>query len=112
MKEEVKDYSFNINRACDMATVPYNSCMKMTLHIDDGLLDRVMAATGAASKTAAVDLALREIDRRSELKRLATKGLGLSAAELREAFDPNYDLNAMRKTETRVKYGRGHRSGR
>ncbi|MDB6057154.1 MAG: hypothetical protein JWO95_998 [Verrucomicrobiales bacterium] len=80
--------------------------MKMTMFIDDALLERVMAATGAASKTAAIDLALREIDRRSELKRLAAKGLGLSAAELRETFDPAYDLNTLRKSEGPVKYGR------
>ena len=32
--------------------------MKMTMHIDDGLLERVMAATGAKSKTMAIDLAV------------------------------------------------------
>jgi Arc/MetJ family transcription regulator len=43
--------------------------MKMTLHIDEALLARVMAATGTASKTKAVDLALREMDRRDQLTR-------------------------------------------
>jgi Arc/MetJ family transcription regulator len=62
--------------------------MKMTLHIDDALLERVMAATGTASKTRAVDLALREMDRRAELKRLTAEGLGLSADELKEVYDP------------------------
>jgi Arc/MetJ family transcription regulator len=95
-----------------MASMPYFRCMKMTMHIDDGLLERVMAATGASSKTAAIDLALREMDRRAELKKLAAKGLGLSAADLREAFDPDYDLNTMRKAEGPVKYGRRSRSGR
>jgi hypothetical protein len=80
--------------------------MKMTMHIDEGLLDRVMAATGASSKTAATDLALREMDRRTELKRLAERGLGLSAAELKEVFDPAYDLPKMRSTETPVTYAR------
>ena len=41
--------------------------MKMTMHIDDGLLERVMVATGASSKTKAIDLALREMDRRHAL---------------------------------------------
>ena len=86
--------------------------MKMTMHIDDALLERVMAATGASSKTAAIDLALREMDRRAELKKLAAKGLGLSASELKEAFDPHYDLNKMRKAEGPVSYGRGSRSRR
>ena len=45
--------------------------MKMTLHIDDDLFQRVMAANGITSKTAAVDFALREIDRRAKLARLA-----------------------------------------
>jgi Arc/MetJ family transcription regulator len=86
--------------------------MKMTMHIDDSLLDRVMAATGASSKTAAIDLALREMDRRSELKKLAAKGLGLSASELKEAFDPSYDLNTMRTAKGPVTYGRRNRSSR
>ena len=62
--------------------------MKMTMHIDDKLLARVMRATGAHSKTHAIDIALREIDRRAELKTLAAQGLGLTAAELRDAYDP------------------------
>jgi Arc/MetJ family transcription regulator len=95
-----------------MAYEPYFSCMKMTMNIDDALLERVMAATGASSKTAAIDLALREADRRAELKKLAAKGLGLSAAELKEAFDRDYDLNKMRKAEGAVSYGRRSRSRR
>ncbi len=61
--------------------------MKMTLHIDEDLLRRVMTVTGVSSKTRAVDLALREIDRRAELVRLAREGLGLSEAELKLAFE-------------------------
>jgi hypothetical protein len=86
--------------------------MKMTMNIDDALLARVMAATGAASKTAAIDLALREVDRKAELKRLAEKGLGLNAGELRETFDPAYNLPAVRATETPVNYARKPRSRR
>jgi Arc/MetJ family transcription regulator len=84
--------------------------MKMTLHIDDGLLERVMAATGAASKTMAVDLALREMDRRSTLMKLAAEGLGLTADELKEEVDPAYDLVEMRRREMPVTYGRKPRS--
>lgn len=84
--------------------------MKMTMHIDDGLLERVMAATGASSKTKAIDLALREMDRRHTLARLASEGLGLSPAELRETVDSAYDLDKMRRRETPVNYGRKPRS--
>jgi Arc/MetJ family transcription regulator len=86
--------------------------MKMTLHIDDGLLDRVMAATGAASKTKAVDLALREMDRRAELKRLTAEGLGLSAEELKEVFDPASARVEPLPPAKAVNYGRKPRSRR
>lgn len=82
----------------------------MTLHIDDGLLERVMAATGAKSKTMAIDLALREMDRRHTLARLTAEGLGLSPEELKETVDPAYDLAGMRQRETPVTYGRKPRS--
>ncbi len=84
--------------------------MKMTLHIDDRLLARVMAATGAPSKTKAVDLALREVDRKAKLVALATEGLGLGPDELKDAVDPDYDLDEMRKRETPAHYGRKSRS--
>ena len=84
----------------------------MTMHIDEGLLDRVVAATGASSKTAAIDLALREMDRKAELKRLAEKGLGLGAEELKEVFDPAYELSAGRSLEKPVTYARKSRSRR
>jgi Arc/MetJ family transcription regulator len=83
--------------------------MKMTLYIDDDLLASVMDATGATSKTKAIDLALREMDRRGRLMKLATAGLGLSGDELKEAVDPAYDLDKMRSNETPVNYGRKSR---
>jgi len=86
--------------------------MKMTMHIDDALLERVMAVTGAKSKTRAIDLALREMDRRAELVRITREGLGLKPGELREVLDPTYDLEAMRLRETPVKYGRKPRTRR
>jgi hypothetical protein len=84
--------------------------MKMTLHIDDALLERVMAASGVESKTKAVDLALREMDRRAELKRLTTEGLGLSAGELKEVFDPASDLSEGKLALKPARYGRKPRS--
>ncbi len=82
----------------------------MTMHIDDALLARVMEATGTTSKTRAIDLALREMDRRATLIKLCSEGLGLGAAELREAVDPAYDLNAARALETPVTYARKPRA--
>ena len=74
--------------------------MKMTMHIDEGILDRVMKWSGAASKTEAVDLALKEMDRKARLAEFGKTGLGLSRAELLEAVDPGYDLMALRLAET------------
>jgi Arc/MetJ family transcription regulator len=74
--------------------------MKMTMHIDEALLDRVIREYGFASKTEAVEAALHEMDRRSRLRKFAEHGLGLSAEELREAVDPDYDLTALRVAET------------
>lgn len=78
----------------------------MTMYIDDELLARVMAATGATSKTKAIDLALREMDRRAKLIELSSAGLGLSADELKDAVDPAYNLEEMRRRETPIHYGR------
>ena len=83
--------------------------MKMTMNIDDDLLGRVMKHFGVESKTRAVELALREMDRRSELVRLCTTGLGLSADELKESFDSSYDLEKLRSLEKPVHYGRKSR---
>ena len=84
--------------------------MKMTMHIDDALLTRVMEALGTDNKTKAVDLALRELDRRAQLVKLASAGLGLSGAELKDAVDPSYNLDEARKREIPVSYGRKSRS--
>ena len=74
--------------------------MKMTMHIDEGILERVMKWSGAVSKTEAVDLALKEMDRKARLAEIGKKGLGLSRAELLGAVDPSYDLMALRLAET------------
>ena len=85
--------------------------MKMTLHIDDALLERAMSLAGIESKTAAVDMALREFVRRGTLVKELSTGLDLSPMELREIFDPAYDLEAMRRSEMPVSYGRKSGAG-
>ena len=70
--------------------------MKMTMHIDEALLERVMKRYECESKTAAVDYALRELDRQARLKEFGEKGLGLTPEELGNAIDPNYDVLAGR----------------
>ncbi len=86
--------------------------MKMTMYIDDDLLARVMEATGTDSKTKAIDLALREMDRRTKLIKLSSAGLGLSPDELKESVDSVYDLEELRRRETPVTYGRKPRTRR
>ncbi len=74
--------------------------MKITMHIDGDLLERVMKAHGLSSKTGAVDFALREVDRRNTLKRLAETNLGLTEKEILTAFDDRYDVIELRAAET------------
>lgn len=62
--------------------------MKMTMHIDEEVLDRVMKITGAKTKTAAVEIALNEMARRHKMKELFSAGLGMTPDELKNAFDP------------------------
>jgi len=81
--------------------------MKITLNVDGPLLKRVMAAMGTTSKTQAIDLALREADRRSRLQKLAAEGMGLSPEALGEMFDPDYDLMAARAAEGPALYRSG-----
>lgn len=72
-----------------MAYKPYPVViMKMTMHIDEEVLDRVMKITGAKSKTAAVELALSEMARRHKMRELFSAGLGFSPDELRNSVDP------------------------
>ena len=74
--------------------------MKITMHIDEALLERVMKAHGITSKTGAVDFALREVDRRTTLRRLAETNLGLTEKEILTAFDDRYNVIEMRVAET------------
>jgi hypothetical protein len=79
--------------------------MKMTMHIDEALLDEVIQTFGCASKTEAVDFALREVIRKRKL-RAYRKGLGLTPEELGNAFIPSYDPLALRVAEEPTPYGK------
>ncbi len=61
------------------------------MHIDEGLLKRVMDDYGYESKTEAVEMALRELDRKTRFRHFGTEGLGLTAAEWEDAIFPGYD---------------------
>jgi Arc/MetJ family transcription regulator len=65
--------------------------MKMTMHIDEDLLKRVMADYDYESKTEAVEMALRELDRKTRFRRFGTEGLGLTSEEWKDAIFPGYD---------------------
>ncbi len=65
--------------------------MKMTMHIDEALLKRVMDAHDYESKTQAVEMALRELDRKTRFRRFGTEGLGLRSDEWEDAIFPGYD---------------------
>lgn len=58
--------------------------MKMTMHIDEELLDRVVKRFGCASKTEAVEMALKEMDRKARFRDLVKTGLGLTPEELKK----------------------------
>lgn len=70
--------------------------MKMTMHIDEALLDEVKCAYGFGSKTETINAALHEMDRRHKLRAYAEHGLGFAAAELHDAVEPGYDILASR----------------
>jgi len=73
--------------------------MKMTMHIDEALLDRVVEKFGCTSKTEAVEMALKEMDRKSRFQEMVKAGLGLSPEELKNAVDPDYDVMGTRVAE-------------
>jgi len=88
-----------------MALLPYRAFMKMTMHIDGELLADAIKATGATTKTEAVDIALREVSRRVRLKKLMSTPIKeidkLSPAEI---FDfKSYDR--LRAAEAPAHYG-------
>ena len=71
--------------------------MKMTIRIDADLLQRVMKDHGFATKTEAVEKALREMDRRARYEEFMENGLGLTPEELADAVDPTYDPDDLSK---------------
>jgi Arc/MetJ family transcription regulator len=83
--------------------------MKMTMHIDEEVLERVMKITGAKTKTAAVELALTNMARRHKMKELFNAGLGMSPEELRNALDPasypDWESTAPLVAEPKPPYG-------
>lgn len=69
--------------------------MKMTMHIDEALLKRVIDAYGYESKTEAVEKALREMDRKARYREFVRDGLGLTEEEMADAVAPGYDPKAL-----------------
>jgi len=79
--------------------------MKMTMHIDEDLLDRVVKRFGCASKTEAVEMALKEMDRKARFRDFVKTPSGFTAEELKNAVAPDYDIPAMRAAEDTPAYG-------
>ena len=95
-----------------MASMPYRrGIMKMTMHINEEILDEVVKITGVESKTKAVETALTELVRRSRLKTKLSKGLGLTSAELKNAWEDPFPEETAKADDAPVKYGR-KRAGR
>ena len=83
--------------------------MKMTMHINEDVLDRVMKVTGLKSKTQAVEIALTEMARRHKMKELFNAGLGLTPEELKVEFAPTaadaLDDHGLKVAEDKEPYG-------
>ena len=83
--------------------------MKMTMHINEDVLDRVMKVTGAKSKTQAVEIALTEMARRHKMKELFNAGLGLTPEELKVEFATTaadaLDDHGLKVAEDKEPYG-------
>ena len=99
-----------------MAGQPYRArVMKMTMHIDEGVLDRVMQVTGAKPKKQAVEIALSEMARRHKLKELLSQGLGMTPEQLKAEFAPTaadqFDPPAIMVAEPPAPYGQPHPAG-
>ncbi len=72
--------------------------MKMTMHIDEDLLKTVMDDYGFDSKTEAVEMALREMNRKARYREFVKNGLGLTEEEMANAVEPGYDPKALNVT--------------
>lgn len=82
------------------------------MHIDEELLARVMAAHGCESKTEAVDMALREMARKAGFRAMVSAPSPFTAAELRAAVEPSYDVAALRAAEPKGSYKARRAHGR
>lgn len=78
--------------------------MKMTMHIDEKVLAEVMESYDIATKTDAVNFALKELDRLNKLRKMGKEGLGFTPQELMDAVDPDYDLDAISVAESPEEY--------
>jgi Arc/MetJ family transcription regulator len=89
--------------------------MKMTMHIDEDTLDRVMQVTGAKTKREAVQIALSEMARRHKLKELLSQGLGLTPEQLKAEFAPTpadaFDRPILHVAEDQPPYGQPRPAG-
>jgi Arc/MetJ family transcription regulator len=77
--------------------------MKMTMFIDEGLLERVMRLTGLKTKTETVEFALRETERKNKLSEFLSRRK-IPASEWKNSLDPKYDLMGLRAAERPGKY--------
>ena len=76
----------------------------MTMHIDERVLEEVMENYDIATKTDAVNFALKELSRLNKLRKMGKEGWGFSPEELKAAVDPDYDLDALSVAETPEEY--------
>lgn len=79
--------------------------MKMTMHINEAILEEVMETYGYETKTDAVNAALNEMVRRHKLREFGKHGLGLTKDELKNCLFPGYDPMALRVAEHPSGYG-------
>jgi Arc/MetJ family transcription regulator len=88
-----------------MASVPYFESVKMTMHIDEAVLEEVMKITGTDKKTKAVALALKEMTRRARLRAALGRGSGVPPEQLPAAYD--FDSSALfQAAEDPAPYGK------
>lgn len=85
----------------------YDCRMKITLNIDDALLERVREATGAKTKTEAIHTALREMDRRRQLvELLGADDFHMTPEQWKNAWeDPEVDELSARVAEPTPPHG-------
>jgi Arc/MetJ family transcription regulator len=75
--------------------------MKMTMHIDQKKVEEAMAEYGVKTKTAVIDLALRELLRKKAVERVLAAGGKLphlpTNEEIEGSFEKNHVLNPPRR---------------